>query len=209
MILFFGDSFTSAENNNFNSFVEKLKLKDYKNYGISGTCIGNYSLYPVENNNLIDLISIKKEEIKKADIIFLEYGCNDISSIVVGYTCLNIVLIDLIKCLDFIHQLNPLCKIYFLSMGDNLYIFSYGQLNYLKNDYLKSISNLLIQDLDQSISKWISLYNEFITYVKKTNINIIEFPRFNKDELDLDYVHPNDKGYNKITTTINNALRGN
>lgn len=209
MILFFGDSFTSAENNNFNGFVEKLNLKDYKNYGISGTCIGNYSLYPVENNNLIDLISNKKEDIKKADTIFLEYGCNDISSIILGYTSLNNVLIDLIKCLDFIYQLNPLCKIYFLSMGDNLDIFSYGQLNYLKNDYFKSISNILIQDFDKSISKWISLYNEFISCVKNTNINIIEFPRFNKDELDLDYIHPNDNGYNKITAIIKNTLRNN
>lgn len=206
MTLFFGDSFTSGENNNFNGYVEKLEIKDCKNYGISGTCIGDYSLYPVGNNNLIDILYTKKEEIEKADIIFLEYGANDISSIICGYTTLNIVLIDLVKCLDYIHQINPRCKIYFLSLGNNLKTFSLGQVNYLKDDYFKSISSLLFSSVDECISKWIYLYNEFLTYVKNTNVEIIEFPTFNKNELDLDNLHPNDNGYNKIADTIKNIL---
>ena len=206
MILFFGDSFTSGENNNFNGYVEKLKINDYKNYGISGTCIGDYSLYPVGNNNLIDILYTKKEEIEKADIIFLEYGANDISSIICGYTTLNIALIDLVKCLDYIHQINPRCKIYFLSLGNNLKTFSLGQINYLKDDYFKSISSLLFSSIEECISKWIYLYNEFLSYVRNTNIEIIEFPTLNKNELDLDNLHPNDNGYNKIADTIKNIL---
>lgn len=206
MILFFGDSFTSGENNNFNGYVEKLKINDYKNYGISGTCIGDYSLYPVGNNNLIDILYTKKEEIEKADIIFLEYGANDISSIICGYTTLNIALIDLVKCLDYIHQTNPECKIYFLSLGNNLKTFALGQINYLKDDYFKSISSLLFSSIEECISKWIYLYNEFLSYVRNTNVEIIEFPTFNKNELDLDNLHPNDNGYNKIADTIKNIL---
>jgi lysophospholipase L1-like esterase len=207
MTLFFGDSFTSGENNNFNGYVEKLEIKDCKNYGISGTCIGDYSLYPVGNTNLIDILYTKKEEIEKTDTIFLEYGTNDISSIICGYTTLNIVLIDLIKCLDYISQINPKCKIYFLSLGNNLNTFALGQIDYLKDNYFKSISTLLFSSINECISKWIYLYNEFLTYVKNTNVEIIEFPTFNKNELDLDNLHPNDNGYNKIADTIKKYIK--
>ena len=202
MILFFGDSFTSGENNNFNGYVEKLDLKDVKNFGVSGTCIGDYSLYPVYQNNLVQLLDKEKESIKKADTIFLEYGSNDISSIICGYTSVNVVLIDFVKCLDYIRQLNSNCKIYFLTLGENVNTFASGQIEYLKNDYLKSISNLVFSASDNLKLKWISLYDEFISYVKNMELEMIEFPKFGEDELDKDGLHPNDKGYSKIANTI-------
>lgn len=140
--LFFGDSITSAENNNYNGFVEKLGLDNYKNYGVSGTCFGSYSLYPVMDNNFIDMIDKHKEEIKQAKYLFIEYGCNDISSIVAKYTTINHVKIDIIKSLDYIKQLNSDIKIFFILLGDkNINTFARGQCIYLSHDYLKKTIN--------------------------------------------------------------------
>lgn len=205
MILFFGDSLTSAENNNYVGYVEKLKLKECKNFGVSGTCISSYSLYPVEENNLLHLLYKNKDAIKETDEIFLEYGSNDISAILSGFTDLKIVLIELIKCIDYIKQINSDIKIYFITLGNNLNSFAKGQINYLKNDYFKSISKLLFSSNDL-IGKWISTYKEFISYIENMNLNLVEIPHLEDDEFDTDGIHPNDKGYDKIAIKIKEII---
>lgn len=201
-ILFFGDSLTSGENNNFISFVDKLNLKNYTNYGVSGTTLGDYSLYPVGKNNLIDLIEEHQSEIKTADIIFLEYGCNDISSVEAGYTNLNTVIISLVKCIDYITQLNPKVQIYFISLGVTKNIFSKGQVDYLNTCYLKNSDISIVNE------NWISTYMKFesiMSSIIKNHI-VLSTKSLSQDLLDMDNLHPNDKGYSLIAEEIKNQL---
>ena len=208
MILFFGDSIISAENNHFDGIVEKLNNKNYINLGISGTCIGNYSLYPVGSNNLIDLIYKEESKIKEANTIFLEYGSNDISSVILKYTTINNILIELNKILDFIKQVNPKTNIYFILLGKNKYTFSSGQVDYLKNSYLKDINELIFSNLSNKelYSMWLDNYDIFEEYVKRMVNNIIELPFLDNYHLDSDNMHPNDLGYKEISKIIKGVI---
>lgn len=208
MVLFFGDSIISAENNNFNGIVEKLNNKECINLGVSGTCIGNYSLYPVGNNNFIDLLYKEEKRIKDADTIFIEYGSNDISSVILNYTTINNVLIELNKILDFIKQVNPKVKIYFITLGKNKYTFCSGQIDYLRNDYLKDINELVFSNLSNRdlYSKWLENYDLFEEYVKRMIKNVIELPFLDSFNLDKDNMHPNDLGYEKISKIIKGVI---
>lgn len=196
MILFFGDSLTSGENNNFIGFVEKLNNKELINYGVSGTCIGDYSLYPVQDTNLLQQVYKHMDEIKKANKIFLEYGSNDISSILCEYVTLNQVKIDFIKCIDFIKQINNQCDICFITLGKNIVNMAKGQCNYLNNDYLKTLSKKIKKD------EWIRLYADFTVFISNI-VKTVELPLF---ELDSDMIHPNDKGYEEIANVIKESL---
>ncbi len=207
MILFFGDSITSGENNKFKSYVEKLNLKDSINLGVSGTCIGNYSIYPVGETNLIQLLYKETKRIKQADKIFLEYGSNDISSICLGYTSLNTILIELNKCLDLIKQTNPKCEIYFLLLGENIKTFCLGQINYLKNDYLKDISTLVFPSTAKTNLTWLANYKKFSSLIKKMIPNTIEFPLLGMTDLEQEQLHPNNKGYEKIAAKIKQEVK--
>lgn len=80
-LLFIGDSFTAGENNNFISYAQYLdKNYDSTQIGVAGTTIGEYSLYLVDGFSLLSQIQRYKDDISKAGTIFLEYGINDISS---------------------------------------------------------------------------------------------------------------------------------
>lgn len=80
-LLFVGDSFTAGENNNFISYVQYIdKSYDSTQIGVPGTTIGEYSLYSVDGFSLLSQIDKYKDDISKANTIFLEYGINDISS---------------------------------------------------------------------------------------------------------------------------------
>lgn len=208
MILFFGDSITSGENNNFNGFVEKLNKKECVNLGVSGTCIGDYSLYPVGNNNFNELIIKEKDKIKDADIIFVEYGSNDISSVLLNYTNIKNCLIELVKAVDAISQINDNAKLYFVSLGENKKRFAKGQVNYLKNDYFKNIDDALFKDLNEEelYEKWLGDYNFFDFFVKKCIRNVINLPLLDDSEIDKDNIHPNDKGYAKISKFIEGVI---
>lgn len=196
MILFFGDSLTSGENNNFIGFVEKLNNKELINYGVSGTCIGDYSLYPVQDTNLLQQLYKHSDELKKAKKIFLEYGSNDISSILCEYVSLNQVKIDFIKCIDFIKQINNQCDICFITLSKNVVNMAKGQCNYLNKDYLKTLSKKIKKD------EWIRLYADFIVFISSI-VKTIELPLF---DLDSDMIHPNDKGYEEIANVIKESL---
>ncbi len=195
-IVFLGDSLTSGENNNNKSFVEYLNVGAL-NFGISGTCIGDYSLYPVGKSNLIDILQQNAEPIQRARCIFLEYGCNDVSSIVVKNTTLQKVKIELIKCLDYIHQLNPTVEIYFITLGKcNIKTFAQAQTNYLKNDYLH-FSNI-------SYHKWIRTYKKFNKFINQicSNVVCLTDTELCEDELDTDKLHPNAVGYKRISCNL-------
>ena len=208
MILFFGDSITSGENNNFNGFVEKLNNKECVNLGVSGTCLGDYSLYPVGKNNLIDLVIKEKDKIKDADIIFVEYGSNDISSVLLNYTNINNCLIELIKAVDSISQINDNARLYFVSLGENKKRFAKGQVDYLKNDYFKNLDKALFNDIKEEdlYDKWLGDYNFFDFFVKKCIKNVIDLPLLDDSEIDKDNMHPNDKGYTKISKFIEGVI---
>ena len=63
--LFFGDSLTSGENNDGKSFVEYIPHSE--KVGVSGTTIGEYSIYPVDGYSLLSQIPRNIEKIKKAE----------------------------------------------------------------------------------------------------------------------------------------------
>lgn len=197
MILFFGDSLTSGENNNFQGFVEKLNDDSCWNAGVSGTCIGDYSLYPVGATNLMQ--QLYKSYIQKIPTIVLEYGSNDVSSVAAGYVTLNQVKIDLIKAIDYIKQNNPEANIYFILLGENKSQMAKAQCDYLNNEYLKALSSKVYYH------RWIDIYNEFEEFIK-TLLPVIYLPKLNADDIDLDGIHPNDQGYQKISNKIKESL---
>ena len=202
MKLIFGDSLTSGENNNFVGYVEYLnkmpELKNalLKNFGVSGTCIGDYSIYPVGANNLIQLLYKNSDQIKLADSIFLEYGTNDITSLTADYINKSSIEIDLIKCLDYIKQINPDIVIYFILLGDNKVKMAKAQADYINNDYLKS-SNVRINGI-----RWLGNYVNFEKFVKNLDVKIIELPSLSSEMIDTDNMHPNDTGYLKIAEVL-------
>ena len=205
MILFYGDSITSGENNDFVSYVQKLGLRDYyENYAISGTTIGDYSLYPVKHNNLLELLYKDEEQIKCADKIFLSYGANDISSVALGYVKIEDVMINLNKCLDFIQQVNPDCEISYIFLSDNKKIIS--DLGKLQASYL---SNYLGFDFNEKkfVKVWTKCWLKFYLYVD-FHFRISEFYSmineldFFQNYIDSDHLHPNDKGYEKIAENL-------
>lgn len=202
-ILFFGDSITSAENNSFNGFVEKLNLSNYYNYGVSGTTIGSYSLYPVGNNDLINLLYKHEAEIIECDLLFLEYSSNDVSSVVVGYATLADVTISLVKALDYITQLNPNITICFIGLGVNNSKIAQGQCEYLNNIYLK---NSRLKKI--STKAWIKTYYKFERIVKSLIPVYISLTENVLEDtlLDADFMHPNDAGYNLISKDIRKQL---
>ncbi len=203
MNLFFGDSLTSGENNGFTGYVEyleKLIGESCINLGVSGTCIGDYSLYPVGQTNLLQLLYKNEDTIRKADKIFLEYGANDISSICAGFTTLNVVEIELIKSLDFIRQLNNKAAIYFVTLGKNSWSMARGQSDYLNYDYLKYLKPQ-ISDLE-----WDRKYHEFQLFIEHLPITFIEMPQLDKEEISDDNIHPNAAGYEKIAKKLSEVF---
>jgi lysophospholipase L1-like esterase len=193
MIIFFGDSLTSGENNNFQGFVEKMNKDNCWNVGVSGTCIGDYSLYPVGATNLIQ--QLYKTYLKNASTVILEYGSNDISSIVTGYVNLTRVEIELIKSVDFIKQQNPDAQIFFILLGKNKNKMAKAQCDYLNNDYIKAPHRVF------SSQEWVRIYDIFEDFVKNL-LYVIELPMLDDDDIDVDGIHPNDKGYKKIAEKI-------
>ena len=201
MILFFGDSLTSGENNQFKSYVDYLGLNDYINYGVSGTTLDDYSLYPVGKTDLYNLLQENKSQLAQAESIFIEYGVNDISSVVSKYTTIERVICSLIKCIDFIKQ-NSSAKINFILIGNNkksIDLFAKNQINYLKKDYLKSTN------IHLSKYKWIKNYDRFASIVKNNrdlNVYYLYEGEYPSNLIDADGIHPTDTGYKIIASNI-------
>lgn len=203
-LVFYGDSLTSGENNSFISYVDKLRDKFPSNeiikFGVSGTTTGEYSLYPVEGDSLISQLHRTVLTFKDCDLIFLEYGINDVSAIVCGKTSLTNVLLEFRKCVDFIRQNNSRCKIIFLTVAD-VSLMSELQYKYLSEDYLADVRDLVYIDY----SSWSKIYISICSFAKKLCDYVFELYPVGLDMrnfMDTDNLHPNDAGYDEISKHI-------
>lgn len=200
-MLFFGDSITSGEGNIGNINFTDFFKKDTLSLGVSGTTFGRYSPYPVDEYCLLDMIQKHKEEIKQHDIIFLEYGINDTTAIMCGMASFQCVMVSVIKAVDYIKQINPRCKIYFLRLSDELQIerkFAEAQCNYLKNVYFK---NFDFQNFPVDV--WLNNYTQLIVRISKILPVIPMFLDVDcKDIIGKDGLHPNIVGHAFIYENI-------
>lgn len=197
--VFLGDSFTSGENNDRVSFVDYFSGIS-RNLGISGTTMGEYSIYPVDGYSLLSVIGKNEKVISNADIIVLEYGINDTSAIMCGFVTMQKVIVSFVKALDWIKQINPNATIYFLSLSnssDIIQLFAYAQCWYLKNDYFK------FYDFDFPASIWRGNYEVLIEKISKmvTVIPMFDYIEWDK-HIDVDGMHPNNFGYKLIADTL-------
>lgn len=202
MNLFFGDSLTAGENNNNISFVDYVRCNSL-NLGISGTTIGEYSIYPVDGNSLLGVINKHQNAIKTADKIFLEYGCNDVAAIMCGFATIQTVTVSLVKAIDWIKQLNPRCKIYFLALGDEgaINTFAGNECYYLENDYFSKF------DFKFTISVFSDIYNKILTNIDKICDIIYMFDgEVSSDWLSDDGVHPSNAGHIEIASNIDKYM---
>lgn len=202
MNLFFGDSLTAGENNNDTSFVDYVR-GNTMNLGISGTTIGEYSIYPVDGNSLLGVINRYQNAIKNADKIFLEYGCNDVAAIMCGFATIQTVTVSLVKAIDWIRQLNPVCKIYFLALGDEgaISTFAGNECYYLENDYFSKF------DFKFPVSVFSDIYNKILINIDKICDIIYMFDgEVSSDWLSSDGVHPSNSGHIEIASNINKYM---
>lgn len=199
--IFFGDSITAGSNSN-------SRFSDYfyggvVNKGVSGTTIGEYSIYPVDGNSLISKYNCS--DIRFASNIFLEYGINDVSAIMCDFTDLNKVVLNFVKALDGIKQINKFAKIYWLSISDDVnIIFEHSKLQckYLAEDYFKGY------DFVFPATTFADNYIQLLGYVRK-RLPII--PMMNSKEflttyLSDDNIHPNEEGHKVIANNIKTSL---
>jgi len=204
-LVFYGDSLTSGENNNFISFVDKLSEMGYDvtKIGVSGTTIGEYSLYPVDGFSLLN--QLREEEFIGSDYVFLEYGLNDSAVVSVGKINTLIPLLELRKRIDFIRQKSPDTKIVFLSAGTIYHAFAAAQEAYLYHDYLKDIKQFLpeccatVASTYEIICKGAAAYCDYVCQMFKEGQYISPI-------LDDDCLHPNDKGYKIIAENVSEFI---
>lgn len=214
-LVFFGDSITSGENNNFKSYVEYIKTKyNVQSFGISGTTFGEYSPYPVDGYSLISTLMKNPiiyypnmgDIIEQADMIFVEFGFNDATAVCMRLCPLETVVTNMIKCKDFIQQNNDKCKIVFLyGEGDFLDRVADNQIDYLRTDYLIEVWNELF---DFSSDSWAYTYSQICSMGKMIfDDSISIFPEnLNFDE---DNLHPDDDGYRKIGNILTKYIKNN
>jgi lysophospholipase L1-like esterase len=207
-VLFLGDSLTSAENNNYKGFVEKLRLQFFENKGVSGSTIGDYSLYPVGNTDLLSSTFKYKDIIAKSDYLFIEYGINDIASATIGYTTNNYICITLNKCIDNIYQINKNIKIvYLLPTLESKVLSEIAKSQY---DYLKEyLDEEIVGDKEDFIKFYMNNYYSLVKFITRKKLNIltlIDNVDVYRNYLDVDMIHPNDKGYQIIADKLRKEL---
>lgn len=210
MMLFFGDSLTSGENNHSKSYVSYLNVADRcLNFGVSGTTIGDYSLYPVESNDLLNLLYKNRLFLRTADVVFLEYGINDITSVAVGYARLIDVIVALNKCVDFIKQMNSSCRVVFILPAwdlDVIPLLAQSQFRYIKT-YLDS----LFYNKNEFEEVWIESYKTFAKFAfrkfgEKNLMTLILNKDFMYYYISEDGIHPTDFGYQIIADCIKRQM---
>lgn len=203
-IVFLGDSFASGEGNQNISFVDYIKRKypnlTIHNLGVSGTTIGEYSIYPVDGYSLLH--RYKKTDVEHADRIFLEYGINDISALMCGFTDIKKITVSLVKALDGIYQTNyanP--EIFFLSISnddDIIDLYAERQCRYLEREYFSRY------DFKFPPTIWAENYKHFIDNVSKMIpvVPMITQQNFLFQYMSSDNIHPNDMGHQVIAENI-------
>jgi len=210
MMLFFGDSLTSGENNHSKSYVSYLNVADHcLNFGVSGTTIGDYSLYPVESNDLLNLLYKNRLFLRTADVVFLEYGINDITSVAVGYARLIDVVVALNKCVDFIKQMNPSCRVVFIVPTWDLSTISV--LAHSQFEYIQTYLDSSFYNKDEFKKVWIENYKAFAKFAfkmfgEKNFMTLILSKSFMDYYISEDGIHPTDFGYQIIADCIKRQM---
>ena len=202
-IVFFGDSLTAGSNSRrrFTHYLEDALVGNViYNFAVSGTTIGEYSIYPVDGESLLSQIAKHKESIISATDIFIEYGSNDVSAVMCGFATVQTVTVSLVKAIDWINQLNPNARIIFLVPGSDsvIYAKSVEMCHYLEHDYFKQF------DFSFPDTLYCETYKKIIQ-----NVSIIcdTMYMFDDGMLDSKYlsddgIHPNDSGHYRIAQNI-------
>ena len=186
-MIVFGDSYTTGENNNNVSFADYLGIEKH---GVSGSCLGNYSIYPVNGCFLT-------EQHDCNDTILIQYGINDAASLVTGYVTVETVKIAIAKTYDLLKDKD----VYFLELTESfrdLVDFSRRYAEYLTQDYLKDLCEIKTYD-------FLKCYMLFCQLMRKKFKVLYLLPDKFK-EYDTDSIHPTDKGYRIIAENIKKQL---
>ena len=204
-VVFIGDSMTSGENNGCKSYAHYFQEmnKDYNVtiLGVSGSCFGNYSIYPVEST-LYTMIDKNEDILYKADLIVIEFGVNDAAAVSLGYVDLLKVYISINRAVDYIKQISSAKLLFILAVNpDSIqftdYLFKYT--TYLNTEYLLNGINCKLLDLDNA-------YRSIYVFIKQ-NFSLITMDKDLYNNLDVDNIHPNGEGYRafaeRLTKYIN------
>lgn len=210
---FFGDSLTAGECNDSRSFVkffaEENKEIEKGILAISGTTIGEYSVYPVDGDSFLSVLYRNRSVVEEADVIVIEYGINDVSSLFLGNVTMTQVLISVVKALDYISQVNPKAKIYWLKpIADRHLIeeFAKHHVKYLYEDYLHGIYTAN----NDAPFRWADLYERVFHLISRlvpVIAGISDLPEL-KDLFASDYIHFNDKGHQKLARVLEKEILG-
>ena len=187
-MIIYGDSFTSGENNNNVSFADYLKQGKC---GISGSCLDEYSIYPVKDGSFLASYQSCKE------IVLLEYGINDAASLVTGYATADVIKVSIAKVADLLKDTNA----YFLALTkkqSDLKSFCIRYANYLNHDYLKGLYTI-------SDTAYQTSYELFIALMQEKFKMLYMLPDDFQD-FDEDGIHPTDKGYKIIAEYLKAQL---
>ena len=199
-IVLFGDSLTSGENNDFQGIgyftqANTTVTQDFIYVSESGTCVGDYSIYPVDSY-LFKMLKDNRNTVAEADIIVLEFGINDVMSLLREYTTLEKVHIDLAKCRDFIGQVNPNARAFFVtSTLDKITEYSAKQVEYVNYDYLKTTMTRQMRSFETLSFE--NYYKCFIHYAEQL-FDIVKLDIFSTTLQHLDEddgLHPDGYGY--------------
>lgn len=202
-LLFIGDSFTAGENNNGISYVKYLDKKyDSIQLGVPGSTIGEYSLYLSKGYSLLSQIEKYKETIAKVDNIYLEYGINDISSLLANKISYQEILDTLDQAISALNHINPNANIKFLVLSlDNEVIISYvnNHHEYLTEDFY------LDQDINNIKQIWADNYIKLIKDISNRLETIPMILNLNqlKKYFAKNTMHPSKEGYKQIANNIN------
>lgn len=164
--------------------------------GVSGSCFGNYSIYPVESS-LYTMIDKNEDILYKADLIVIEFGVNDAASVSLGYVDLCKVYISINRAVDYIRQISSAKLLFILAVNpDSIqftdYLFKYT--TYLNTEYLLDGINCQLLDLDNA-------YRSIYVFIKQ-NFNLITMDKDLYNNIDIDNIHPNDKGYKEFAERL-------
>lgn len=180
------------------------------NMAVSGTTIGEYSIYPVDGSSLLSTYELEGINPKHIDYIFLCYGSNDISAFMCGFITVRQVIVNFVKAVDGLRQYYPNAKIVFLSVtsyGEILRKYAELQCNYLENDYFKGYNFTF--PVSVYVDNYATLHDQIVASQEKTGIKVIPMiqnPHFFDKCIGPDNLHPNDLGNKLIAETIMREL---